>query len=79
MVPDHKLQAARQLAETIGGEALVGITDLETFVGQNLNEISGLGLDCLATGFRALLEAYNTRVQEAESARSLLIAIPSNL
>ena len=79
LVPDRRLQAARQLAETIEVEASVGITALETFVGQNLDEISEFKRGTLASGFRTLLETYNTRVQEAESDRSLLIEIPSNL
>lgn len=79
VVPDGKLQAAREMAETVGLEGAVGIMALESFVGQNLEELSGFKQASLASGFRTLLEAYNTRVQEAESDRSLLIEIPSNL
>lgn len=79
VVPDGKLQAAREMAEMVGLEGAVGIMALEAFVGQNLEELSGFKQASLASGFRTLLDAYNTRVQEAESDRSLLIEIPSNL
>lgn len=79
LVLDSRLQAARQMAETIGLLNRVGILAVESFVGQNIEEIGGFGKEGLAGGFRKLLDTYNERVEDAETDRSLLIRLPSNL
>ena len=79
LVPESRLQAARQMAEAINVETKVGITSIESFVGQNIEELGEFGKANLATGFRALLERYNERVEAVEPDRSLLIEIPTNL
>ena len=79
LVPESTLQAARQMAETVDMGARVGIFSIESFVGQNIEELGGFGKDKLATGIKELLEKYNERVTDAEVDRSLLIEPPANL
>ena len=79
LVLDSRLQAARQMAETIDVQDRVGILAIESFVGQNIEELGEFGKGGLAEGFRKLLETYNERVEEVETDRSLLIRLPENL
>ena len=79
LVLDARLQAARQMAEAIGVQDRVGIFPIESFVGQNIEELGGFGRGGLAEGFRALLDKYNERVEGVEADRSLLIRLPANL
>lgn len=79
LVPGSRVQAASQMAEADDLDARVWVAAIESFVGQNIEEIGGFGRDGLARGFRALLETYNGRVAEVESDRSLMIDIPANL
>ena len=79
LVPESRLQAARQMAEAIEVEDRVGIVAIESFVGQNIEELAGFGSANLAAGFRALLAKYNERVEKVEADRSLLIRLPTNL
>lgn len=79
LVPESKLEAARQLAENDGLRQRIGASAIEAFVGQNIEEIGEYGKATIATGFRLLLEMYNTRVAEVETNLSLLIDIPENL
>ena len=79
LVPESRLQAARQMAEAIDVRDRVGIVSIEAFVGQNIEELGGFGKAQLAENFRAMLAKYNERVEEAEADRSLLIRLPSNL
>ena len=52
---------------------------IESFVGQNIEELGGFGRGGLAEGFRRLLDKYNERVEDTETDRSLLIKLPANL
>ncbi len=79
LVLDSRLQAARQMAEAIAVQDRVSILAVESFVGQNIEELGEFGKGGLAEGFRKLLEAYNERVEEVETDRSLLIRLPENL
>lgn len=79
LVLDTRLQAARQMAEAIEVQDRVGILAIESFVGQNLEELGGFGKGGLAEGFKTLLEQYNRRVEAVEADRSLLIRVPENL
>jgi DNA (cytosine-5)-methyltransferase 1 len=79
LVTESRIQAARQLAEIAGLQERVGISSLEQFVGQNVEEIGEFGKAALAKNIRALLEKYNDRVLEVETDRSLLIEIPTNI
>ena len=79
LVRDSRLQEARQMAKTIDLQDQIGILAIESFVGQNIEELGGFGKGGLADGFRELLDKYNERVEDVESDRSLLIRLPSNL
>jgi hypothetical protein len=79
LVTEHKMEAARQMADMSGHADRIGINSLEQFVGQNIEEIGEFGKDALRRNVKALLEKYNERVAEKETDRSLLIEIPENL
>lgn len=79
LVIESKVEAARQIAETLEIQPRVGVLSIENFVGQNLEELGEFGKANLAKGIRKLLETYNERVAAVEADRSLLIEIPENL
>ena len=79
LVPDSRLQAARQMAEAFNVQDRVGIVAIESFVGHNIEELGEFGKEKLAEGFRRLLAKYNERVADVEADRSLLISPPANL
>ena len=79
LVLDSRLQAARQMAEAIDVHDRVAIFAIESFVGQNIEELGGFGKAELAEGFKTLLDKYNERVEKVEADRSLLIQVPTNL
>lgn len=79
LVPDSRLAAARQMADTLEVSHRVGILALESYVGQNLEEIGKYGKVTIASGLRSLMETYNERVLAIETDHSLLLEIPENL
>lgn len=78
LVPDKCLAAARQMAETLT-PGQVAVEPLESFVANNVEELSVFAKDELVSGFRRLLEAYNDRVDAIELDKSLMIEIPPTL
>lgn len=78
LVPDSKLMGARQIAEQICGQQ-IAVESIETFVSQNINEISLFSKDKLMVSFRQLITIYNNRVNQVETDKSLMIELPSNL
>jgi hypothetical protein len=79
LAPDAQVQAARAMAENAGLSDKVGVLALESFVGQNVEELGEFDKAKLAKEIRTLLEKYNERVAAVETDRSLLIDIPENL
>jgi hypothetical protein len=79
LVPYRRLSAARQIAEDTGIEQQIAIEAIESFVSQNIEELSAFSKQKLATEFKLLLETFNKRVDSIESDKSLLIEIPANL
>ena len=81
VVPDEKLTTARGYAEEqLPGQASqIALCAIEAFVAQNIDELSTFAKGQLLQGFRALLEAYNRRVDAVESDKSVLIDIPATL
>ena len=79
LVPESRVQAAKQMAESIEAQDGVSIFAIESFVGQNIEELGGFGKDNLADSIKELIATYNERVGAVESDRSLLIAPPANL
>lgn len=78
LVPDSKLIGARQIAEQTC-EQQIAVESIESFVSQNINEISAFSKDKLTTSFKDLVLLYNRRVDEVETDKSLMIELPSNL
>ena len=78
LVPDSKLIGARQIAEQTC-EQQIAVESIESFVSQNINEISTFSKDKLTTSFKDLVILYNQRVDEVETDKSLMIELPSNL
>ncbi|MGV9748977.1 DUF4928 family protein [Nocardia farcinica] len=79
LVPENRVQAARQIADTTGVGQRVSVQCVEDYVGNNIEEIGGLSAQGVRSSLKALLQTYNERVAAAESDPSLQIAIPGNL
>lgn len=78
LVPDDYVVGARQNAEAIAPER-IAVESLESFIANNIEELSAFSKERLVGGFRRLLEAYNRRVGAIELDKSLLIEIPRGL
>ena len=75
LVSNGILFGARQyIAERFGGR--VAVESCESFVSQNLEELSEFCGDKIRDCFLRLLETYNARVREVEVDLSLLVDIP---
>jgi hypothetical protein len=78
LVPDSTLFVTQQAAEgTLPGK--ITVLSIESFVAQNIDELSVFSKGERISGFRRLLEKYNERVSAIESDQSLLVEIPHNL
>lgn len=78
LVPEDKVVGARQNAESVAA-GMISVEAIESFVGQNIEELSAFSQKMLLAELLKLLETYNTRVEAAESDKSMLIEIPANL
>jgi hypothetical protein len=78
LVPDRTLSGARQNADLIL-PGKIAVESIESFVSQNIEELSDFSKKKLTCGFRKLIDTYNTRVVRSETDRSLLIELPKNL
>jgi len=78
LVPEQKVMGARQNAETVA-PGRIAVESIESFVSQNIEELSAFSGEQLVTQFRQLLETYNRRVDEAQDDKSLMVDIPPNL
>jgi hypothetical protein len=78
LVPEDKVVGARQNAESVAA-GKISVEAIESFVGQNVEELSGFSHKMLLAEFLKLLEIYNKRVDAAESDKSMMIEIPGNL
>jgi hypothetical protein len=78
LVPDEILFLAKKTAEgTLPGQ--ITVQSIESFVAQNIDELSFFSKGELIDGFRRLLEKYNERVSMIEADKSLLVEIPHSL
>lgn len=78
LVPDRAVIGARQTAEgVIPGQ--LAVESIESFVSNNIEELSQFSKDRLKKGMRQLLEEYNRRVDTVETDKSLQIEIPRTL
>jgi hypothetical protein len=78
LVPDTYLAGARQNAE-IASPGKIAVESIESFIGQNIEELSQFSSDMLPHQFLRLLEIYNERVNIVEVDKSMLIQIPAPL
>lgn len=78
LVPDRTLSGARQNADLILPGKLA-VESIESFVSQNIEELSDFSKKKLASGFKLLIETYNRRVDLSELDKSMLIELPKNL
>lgn len=78
LVPDDHVQSARLRAkEEVQGR--VAVESIESFVGQNVEEMAGFSQRDLNAKFYELLVVYNKRVDDVEIDKSVMIEIPPNL
>ena len=78
LVPDRTLNGARQNADLIL-PGRIAVESIESFVSQNIEELSDFSKKKLTAGLRRLLETYNKRVDECEIDKSMLVEIPKNI
>ncbi len=78
LVPDDRLSGARQNAEQEVGEG-ISVESIQSFVAQNIEELSEFASAKVAQNIRLLLEKYNERVSQVETDLSLRIKIPNAL
>lgn len=78
LVRDKDVMGTKQNAEnTAVGQ--ITVESIEAFVGQNLDELAAFSNQGRATELKQLLAMYNSRVDEVEMNKSLMIEIPANL
>ena len=78
LVPDKKLIGTRQITETNELQN-ISVESIESFISQNIDELSTFSKDKLIEELKLLLETYNKRVDLIETDKSLMIEIPKNL
>lgn len=78
LVPERELSSARYHAEN-KASGKIAVESIESFVGQNVEELAVFNGNELVKGFRNLIDTYNFRVDQAELDKSLLINVPKNL
>jgi hypothetical protein len=78
LVPDGFVVGARQNAYSAAPDR-IAVESIESFVANNIEELSRFAKNDLKSGFRQLLEKYNERVDAIELDKSLLIEIPPTL
>ncbi len=78
LVPEEHVGSARSIAkERVPGR--VAVESIESFVGQNVEEMAIFCQGELHQRFHDLLETYNRRVEAIEMDKSVMIEIPPNL
>lgn len=78
LVPDDHVQSARRRAkDEVPGR--VAVESIESFVGQNVEEMATFSKDELNASIYKLLTTYNDRVDAVEIDKSVMIEIPPNL
>lgn len=78
LVPDSSLTGSRMWALKDGVE-LFAVESLESFISQNIEEISAFDPKYRKNSLFNLIYLYNQRVDQAETDKSLMIELPSNL
>ena len=78
LVPDEKLLVARQFTREEIGEG-VSVESIQSFVSQNIEELSDFDGAKVPENIKSLLEKYNERVGAVDTDLSLQIKIPTLL
>lgn len=78
LVPDAVLAGARQNAD-MAAPRRIAVEAIESFVGQNIEELSNFGNNRVGDGLLRLLETYNRRVDAVEIDKAMMVEIPKNL
>lgn len=79
IVPAAQVAKARAFAEDKKIEGRVAIVAIETFVGQNIDEMGEFHRGKVKPEMAAVLNEYNRRVAEVETDQSIQISIPRHL
>jgi len=78
LVPDRLVAGTKQNAE-LQAAGKISVESIESFVSQNIDEMSGFSRSEGKREFRRLLEMYNNRVGAVETNKSMMIEVPVNL
>lgn len=78
LVPDAILAGTRQNAD-LQMKGRISVEAIESFVSQNIEELSDFASDRVSENIRLLVEKYNERVADVETDLSLQIKIPAVL
>jgi hypothetical protein len=78
LVPDRLVAGTKQNSE-LQAAGQISVESIESFVSQNIDELSGFSHSEVKKELRQLLETYNNRVDAVETNKSMMIEIPVNL
>ena len=78
IVPSERLVAVMDIADQVM-PGKITVQSIESFVSQNIEELSEFSGNRITRGFYRLLKTYNERVEAVEIDKSMLIEIPKNL
>ncbi len=78
LVPDHSVAGTKQNTD-LQAMGKISVESIESFVSQNIDELSGFSRSGVKKEIRRLLEIYNKRVDTVETNKSMMIEIPVNL
>lgn len=79
LVPESRMNVVKTYFEDYGLTGKAAAQSIESFVGQNMDELGEFQSNGIRHSFAALLREYNRRVTISESNRGLMIEIPDNL
>jgi len=77
MVPDDVRSGAEEISRQYSRS--IEVKSIESFVGQNIDELSHFEKEKFEKRFKDLIETYNGRVSDVEIDNSILVDIPDNL
>lgn len=78
LVPDSLIAWTKENAE-VQAAGKISVESIESFVSQNIDELSKFSRSEIAKQILKLLQIYNKRVDAAEANKSMMIDIPVNL
>lgn len=78
LVPDRALAGSRQISE-LEMNNRVSVESIESFISQNIEELSEFSSEQVARNIKSLISEYNERLSEVETDLSLQIEVPRAL